>query len=224
MSFLPPSIDLKSAPPAELTPRVLSIRRKNGRLILATPTGRHALIGLLCVALPLFFWVLQAITAPKSIRMSAGIEQAWLAFLIDHVLPDPTAVPLHMNLVALAFALIGVVLLGHSLTSVIDREGITTVHYFCFLPYWRARVSRRDILSYTVEVNGKTVHQGEELFLYCIKANCTTPPQSRFCGFAISAPESGKTDWQEWLVFSLPSEEAAAYVLALVQEICPLPG
>jgi hypothetical protein len=209
------------APPSALTPRVLSIRRTKGRLVLAMPIARHALLGMLCLSLPLLFWALRAATSGKHHRLSSGIEQPWLAFLVDHLLPDPAVVPWQMSLVMLAFALIGVVLLGHRLVAVVDTAGITTIHSFCFLPYWRSRVSRLDIRSYTVEENGNTVIRGNAVTLYAVKANCTAPPQARFCGFPVDVVENGKDLWQEWVTFSLPGEDAAEYVLELIQEICP---
>jgi hypothetical protein len=211
------------SPPPELTSHVLSIRRKGGRLVLATPVGRHALWSLPCLALPLLFWLFQWLGMGKGVRLSDGIEQPWLAFLADHVLPDPTAVPLQMNLVALALALIGIVLLGHRMKAVIGRDGITTTHSFCHLPYWQVRVARRDLLAYRLEQNGSFMQDGQAATLYAIKAECALPSEARFCGFIVTPLDAHKGAWLEWITFSLPGIDAGEYVLALVQEACPAP-
>lgn len=210
-------------PPAELTPRVLSIRRKGGQLVLTTPIGRHAIWGLLCLALPWLFWLLQQRGSGKGMWLSDGIEQPWLAFLVDHLLPDPTAVPLQMNLVVLAFALIGIVLLGHRMKAIVGNDGITTIHSFCLLPYCRVRIAPRDILAYRLEENGSTMQDGDVVTRYAIKAECAAPPDARFCGFAVTPVESHDGMWVEWLTFSLPGQDAAEYVLALVLQACPAP-
>jgi hypothetical protein len=47
--------------------------------------------------------------------------------------------------------------------------------------------------------------------LYCIKVNCSVPPQNRFCGFSVNALASYKTVCQEWRIFILPRDNAVYY-------------
>ncbi|HYD79543.1 MAG TPA: hypothetical protein VEC06_07025 [Paucimonas sp.] len=210
-----------SRKPDALTPRVLTIRRRGERLILTTPIGRHGWIGLLCLALPLLFWTLQALGSRKKSSMSGNIETPWIAFAVDRLLPDPTSAPLVMNLAALGFALLGLALLGHGMKAVIDRDGVAAIHTFMFLPYWRARLPRRDIRAFVLAENGSMPYRGDSVTLYCVKAESTAPPHCRFCGFPVHADLPDESVWHEWLAFSLPGMDAGEYVLELVQAACP---
>ncbi|MBI1889939.1 MAG: hypothetical protein HYS18_04780 [Burkholderiales bacterium] len=211
-------------PPPELSRRKLSVRRKNGRLILGTPMGRHLWVGLLCILLPAVFWAIQMPKAGKNFSMTSGIENRWLAALLDHILPDPSTAPLPMQLIALGFVMVGLLFLFHGLVTVVDKNGISTTHSLFFLPYYRAHIPTQDIISFSLSTNGSFSRaNGEIEHLYCVIANCSAPPRLRFCGFPVKAGMAGKEVWQEWLAFSLPGENAGDYVISLVKEACSLP-
>lgn len=79
--------------PAALTSRVLRIDERDGRLSLATPMGRHWIVGVSCLVLPLAFFGLQW-ASPGSPGVASLIDSRWLGMLADLVLPDRSSPPL----------------------------------------------------------------------------------------------------------------------------------
>ena len=212
----PPSMNAMPVRPAALTTSVLQIDERDGKLSLATPMGRHWIIGLSCLALPLAFFGLQW-ASPRTPWVSSLIDSRWLGMLVDWVLPDPSSPPLIMNLAFGAFVLIGLVLLGHRMAAVVDPAGVSLRHSFCWIPYWRIRIPRERIVSFILEENGRRM-DGTKLF--CIMIDCSAPPEVRCFGFPVARPSDRPSSWREWLTFSLPGQDAADYVLDRVRAVC----
>lgn len=203
--------------PAALTPSVLRIDEREGRLSLAVPMGRHWIIGLSCLVLPLVFLGLQW-ALPRGPGISSLIDSRWLGMLADLVLPDPSSPPLIMNLAFGAIAMIGLILTGHRMVAEVDPAGIWLRHSLCWIPYWRIRIPHERIVSYALEENGRSM-DGTPLF--CIMIDCSAAPDARCFGFPVARLRDGPSGWREWLTFSLPGQDAADYVLDRARAVCP---
>ena len=216
---MPVPASMKAMPdrPAALTPSVLRIDERDGRPFLATPMGRHWIIGLSCLVLPLALFGLPW-ASPRSPGISLLIDSRWLGMLADPVLPDPSSPPLIMNLVFGACALIGLVLLGHRMVAVVDPAGVSLRHSLYWIAYWRIRIPRERIVAFTVEENGRRL-DGTTLFRIMI--DCSAPPEVRCFGFPVARPPDSRSGWREWLTFGLPGQDAADYVLDRVRAVCP---
>lgn len=206
-----------SPPPYGLTKRFLKIREHDGTLFLATPMGRHWLVALLCLPLPLAFFGLQFLS-PAAPSWSDYIEHRGLGMLADWLLPALFSAPLPMSLGFAAFALIGFILLGHRITGTVNARGILLRHSLYWLPYWSIRIRRADIIDYTITENGAML---DGTPLMSVMVNCSAAPEVRGCGIRLTPVPASHGRWQEWLTFSLPGAGAAEYVLARVQAACP---